>query len=228
MLAVPTKPALLAPRDWRARLSFEAAAASDGLGWVSLEAERVRAAPPSQISQPAMTHHMLILYIRPPEELDVSSEEINRHVRPAIGSISVAPAGRLVRWRWSGSKDVLHVYLEPSLVARVAAEAFDLDPARLTIPPLTGVEIPQLRAAMGAVDAELTAGGAGGPLAAESLANVLAVHLLRHVLAPRRPERGRDGTLPLLTGVGELTFQPGSLQLLGSIALRANFVKGLR
>jgi AraC family transcriptional regulator len=46
------------------------------------------------------------------------------------------------------------------------------------------------------VDAELTAGGAGGRLAAESLANVLAVHLIRHVLAPRRPERGRDGALP--------------------------------
>jgi hypothetical protein len=49
---------------------------------------------------------------------------------------------------------------------------------------------------MGAVDAELTAGGAGGRLAAESLANVLAVHLIRHILAPRRPERGRDGALP--------------------------------
>jgi AraC family transcriptional regulator len=47
-----------------------------------------------------------------------------------------------------------------------------------------------------AVDAELTAGGAGGPLASESLANVLAVHQIRHVLAPRRPERGRDGVLP--------------------------------
>src|SRR5262249_1751867 len=28
------------------------------------------------------------------------------------------------------------------------------------------------------------------------LANVLAVHLIRHVLAPRSPARGRDGTLP--------------------------------
>jgi AraC family transcriptional regulator len=47
-----------------------------------------------------------------------------------------------------------------------------------------------------AVDAELTAGGAGGRLAAESLANVLAVHLIRHVSAPRRPQSGRDGVLP--------------------------------
>jgi AraC family transcriptional regulator len=82
------------------------------------------------------------------------------------------------------------------LVARVAAEAFGLDPARLTVPSLDGLDLPHLRAAMGAVDAELTTGSAGGPLAAESLANVLAVHLIRHVLAPRRPERGRDGALP--------------------------------
>jgi AraC family transcriptional regulator len=64
------------------------------------------------------------------------------------------------------------------------------------VPPLDQLHLPPLRAAMGAVDAELTAGGAGGSLAAESLANVLAVHLLRHVLAPRQPGRGRDGTLP--------------------------------
>jgi AraC family transcriptional regulator len=49
---------------------------------------------------------------------------------------------------------------------------------------------------MSAVDCELTTGGAGGPLAAESLANVLAVHLIRHLVAPRRLARGRDGTLP--------------------------------
>jgi AraC family transcriptional regulator len=107
----------------------------------------------------------------------------------------VIPAGSPVRWRWSGNKDSLHVHLEPGLLARVAAEAFDLDPARLTLPPLDGLDLPQIRAAMWAVNAELTA-DAGGPLAAESLANVLAVHLIRHVLAPRRPGRERDGMLP--------------------------------
>jgi AraC family transcriptional regulator len=91
---------------------------------------------------------------------------------------------------------LLAIYLESGLVAQVAAEAFDLDPARLTVPPLDSLELPHLRAAIGAVGAELTAGGAGGRLAAESLANVLAVHLIRHVLAPRSPARGRDGTLP--------------------------------
>jgi AraC family transcriptional regulator len=121
---------------------------------------------------------------------------VKRHVPPPAGSISLMPAGNPARVRSSGCKDELHVFLEPGLVERVAAEAFGIDPARLTVPPLDALDLPYLRAAMGAVDAELTAGGAGGRLAAESLANVLAVHLIRHVSAPRQPARRRDGVLP--------------------------------
>jgi len=121
---------------------------------------------------------------------------VKRHRPPAAGSVSLLPADSPAWVRSSGCKDELHLFLEPGLVGRVAAEAFGLDPTRLTVPPLDGLDLPQLRAAMSAVDAELTAGGAGGRLAAESLANVLAVHLIRHASAPRQPARRRDGTLP--------------------------------
>jgi AraC family transcriptional regulator len=178
------------------RIPFEEAAASDWQGWVGLEAARYCETPAFEFNPPAITHHRLVLYTRPPEELDLLYEGVKRHVPPPAGSISVVPAGSPHRVRSSGCKGELHIYLEPGLVARVAAEAFDLDPARTTVPPLDGLDLPHLRAAIGAVDAELSAGGAGGRLAAESLANVLAVHLIRHLLAPRRPARRRDGTLP--------------------------------
>jgi AraC family transcriptional regulator len=177
-------------------IPFEAAAASDRLGWAGLEAARYRAAPASELNPPAITHHRLVLFARPPEELDLRYEGVKRHRPPPAGAVSVVPAGTPALWRWSGRFDWLHVSLGPGLVGRVAAEAFGLDPARLTVPPLDGLVLPHLRATLGAVDAELTAGGAGGPLAAESLANVLAVQLIRHVLAPRRPARGPDGALP--------------------------------
>jgi AraC family transcriptional regulator len=184
------------PRDWLKVIPFQAVASSDHLGWVGLEAARFRASPAWEYNAPALTHHRLVLVTRPPQELELRFEGMKRHVPLPAGAIILVPAGTPGRVRWSGGFDWLHVYLEPGLVARVAAEAFDLDPARLTVPPLDGLDLPRLRAAMWAVDAELTSGGAGGKLAAESLANVLAVQLLRHVLAPRRPERGRDGTLP--------------------------------
>jgi AraC family transcriptional regulator len=184
------------PRDWHKLLPVEADASSDRLGWVGLEALRCRTAPVFELNPPAITHHRLILVIRPPEKLDLRYEGVRRHVPPSAGAIMLVPAGCPARWHASGRRDALHIYLEPRLVARVAVEAFDLDPARLTIPPLDGLDLPHLRAAMWAVDAELTAGGAGGRLAAESMANVLTVQLIRHLLAPRSPARGRDGTLP--------------------------------
>jgi AraC family transcriptional regulator len=185
----------LGPLDWFKTLPFEPAASSDRLGWAGLQAVRYRSAPASELSPPAMTHHRLILFTRPPEELDLLYEGVKRHVPPPAGSIVLVPAGTPARYRWSGRMDTLNVYLQPGLVARVAAETFGLDPARLTVPPLDASDLPHLRAAMWAVDAELSAGDAGGRLAAESLANVLAVHLIRHVLAPRRPPRGPDGVL---------------------------------
>jgi AraC family transcriptional regulator len=186
----------LRPIDGHNILPFEADAASDRLGWAGLEAARYRAAPASDLNSPALTHHRLVLVTRPPEELDLRYEGVKRHIPPPAGSISLVPAGSPSLWRWSGRKDSLHIYLEPGLVERVAAEAFDLDPARMTVPSLDALDLPQLRAAMLAVDAELTAGDTGMRLAAESLANVLAVQLIRHVLAPRRPALRRDGALP--------------------------------
>jgi AraC family transcriptional regulator len=177
-------------------IPFEPAATSDRLGWVGLEAARYRAAPAAELNPPALTHHRLVLFARPPEKLDLRYEGVKRYFPPPAGSLSVIPAGSPARWQWDGNFDWLHIVLEPWLVARVAAEAFDLDPARLTIPSLDALDLPHLRAVLEALDAELTAGGTGCPLAAEALANVLAVHLIRRVLAPRRPERGRDGTLP--------------------------------
>ena len=185
----------LGPLDWLKLLPHETAASSDGLGWVGVQAARCRAAPAFELNLPALTHHRLFLFSRPPEELDLRYEGVKRHRPPAAGSVSLLPAGSPAQVRSSGCKDELHLFLEPGLVARVAAEAFDLDPARLTVPPLDGLDLPQLRVPMLAVGAELTA-GAGGPLAAESLAKVLAVHLIRFALTPRQPARRRAGTLP--------------------------------
>ena len=152
----------IGPLDWFKLLPHEVTATSDRLGWVGLEAARCRAAPAFELNMPALTHHRLFLFAQPPEELDLQYERVKRNMPPPAGSISLVPAGCPARVRSSGCKDELHIFLEPGLVGRVAAEAFDLDPARLTVPPLDGLDLPHLRAAMWAVDAELTAGGVCG------------------------------------------------------------------
>src|SRR5262249_40679465 len=97
-------------------------------------------------------------------------------------------AGSPVWARSSGHKDELHIFLQAGLVTRVAAEAFDLDPARLTVPPLDAPDLPHLPAALLAGGVELTARGAPGPPAAPSLAHPPA----RHGRGPP-PPRGRRG-----------------------------------
>jgi len=115
---------LLGPLDWHKILPFEAAAASHWLGWVGLEAARCREEPAFELNPPALTHHRLVFVARPPEELDLLYEGVKRHVPPPAGSIMLVPAGSPARVRSSGHKDELHIFLEPGLVARVAAEAF--------------------------------------------------------------------------------------------------------
>src|SRR6516165_7994952 len=171
-------------------------AASDRLRWVGLEALRYRDQPPNEAFQPPLTHHSLLLFLHTPREFEARSEGISRGVPPPVGSILVVPAGNPTWWRWSSHSDSLHVFLEPGLVARIAAEAFELDPARVSVPPLDGLDLPPLRAAMLAVNDELTDAAAGGRLAAESLANLLAVQLIRNASAPRTPARRTDGALP--------------------------------
>src|SRR5262245_1422823 len=168
-------------------------AVSDRHRWAGLQALRYRYQPPNEALQPASTHHTLLLFMHTPEEFEARSEGISRTAPPPAGSVSVVPAGNSAWWRWGRHSDSLHVFLEPGLVGRVAAEAFELDPARVSVPPLDGIDLPPLRAAMLAVNDELTAGGTGGRLAAESLANLLAVHLIRHVSAPRAARRPGGG-----------------------------------
>jgi AraC family transcriptional regulator len=157
---------------------------------------RCCAEPAFELDQLALSHHWLVQFVGPPEKMDLRYEEVKRYVSPHAGAISLVPAGSPAQWRWSGRREWLHVYLEPGLVGRVAAEAFDLDPARLAVPPLDNLDLPPLRATEAATAAELGSGGTWGPLATESLANALAVHLLRHLSVPRRLQRGRDGALP--------------------------------
>jgi AraC family transcriptional regulator len=95
-----------------------------------------------------------------------------------------------------GSVDSLLIYLDPSLVTQVAAESFEFDPSRTVVPPVDGLNAPELRSAMLVVDTELKAGGAGGSLMVEALATMLSVHLIRRFSGNGRLGGRPDAVLP--------------------------------
>jgi AraC family transcriptional regulator len=177
-------------------LPFAPLATSDRRGWKGLQAARYRKSLANGEFSVSVAPHMLVLTIRPAEKMDLRYEGVKRDIPLPAGSIAVVPAGSTVLWHRQGSMDTLFISLEPSLVARVAAESFEFDPARTVVPPLDGLNVPELRSAMLAVDAELRAGGVGGPLMAEALANVLAVHLIRHTTGAPRLPASADSVLP--------------------------------
>jgi hypothetical protein len=83
-----------------------------------MEAARYVDAPGTEIELPSLTHYTLVLFHRPPDEMDLRYEDVDRHVPPPAGSISAIPADSPGRMRWSGPKDSLHVFLERRLVAQ--------------------------------------------------------------------------------------------------------------
>src|SRR5262249_14864538 len=145
----------IGPLDWRKILPFEPAVSSHRLGGGGLEAARVPAAPGFQRNVPALSRHGFVWVARPPEALDLRYEGVKRHRPTPAGSVTLVPAGSPVWARSSGHKDELHIFLQAGLVTRVAAEAFDLDPARVTGPPPAGLGPPPPRAAVGAVGARV-------------------------------------------------------------------------
>jgi AraC family transcriptional regulator len=176
---------------------FAPSATSYGMEWKGLQAVRYLKNHLSELRWVAtLRTHVLVLTIRPPEKMNLHQEGMKWDMPPPAGSIAVVPAGSSVLVRWHGSMDSLLIYLEPSLVARVATESFEFDATRTVVPPLYGLNVPELRSAMLAVDAELRADGAGGPLMAESLATILAVHLIRHTTGAPRLPTSADGELP--------------------------------
>lgn len=99
----------------------------------------------------------------------------------AGGGVCVIPSGQSFAARIGGEAEYLAVYLEPSLVLRAAADGPGTGSAEVV--EKSSESDPLVSSVGMALLAELGAEAPGGRLYAESLANVLAVHLLRHYTA---------------------------------------------
>jgi AraC family transcriptional regulator len=187
---------LISPDDRLDVLPVRPTATSRPMGWSGIRAEHFRDTPDFELDLPGQTHHLLSLYVRPPQEMGLRTEGLDWHGGPSPGSILILPAGRPRRAFWRGPGESIHIHLDPRLISQVAAEACDLDPDRIELPAEGALIHPQIQGTILAIDAELTSGGAGGRLLTESLGNVLTVHLIRHAMAGERAAQRPRGGLP--------------------------------
>lgn len=150
---------------------------SSGRGWSGIDAAEVHH-PQDDFGTPAIPRHVLVLNLGSP--FDAKETLRGREGYLGSGGIVVLPAGAPREWHLDRRGEVrhLHLYLDPALVRSVAAGA-GLDPDEVELIEALGIRDPQIEYAALSLLSELRSGEVGARIYTESLANVLAINLLR-------------------------------------------------
>jgi AraC family transcriptional regulator len=129
---------------------------------------------------PSLSAHALYLHLGTPTVLERWLDGGRQDQGPVeAGDLSFVPAQRRAEWRWPDPVRVLHLYLQPALLRRVAREAANVDPDRIELIPRFSESDPLIEQIGRAVLTEMREGAADSQLYAEQAAEMLAVHLLR-------------------------------------------------
>lgn len=144
---------------------------------------------PGEIEVPPFGMHLVNVHISAPHRLVQRRSGRTHEGLKATGGLDIIPANTPSYWRTDAASEEASLLLEDWFVRRVAEEA-DADPDGFELVPLFSVPDPSIRSVGLSLLAEMETGGLGGELLAESLAKVLALHLLRqHSSLGRRSAR---------------------------------------
>lgn len=146
--------------------------------------------PEDDFGLPAVPRHVIVVNLG--SSFGAEERLRGREGRIGAGGIVLLPAGAPSEWHLERRGEVrhLHLYLDPAVVKEVATGA-GLDPDGAQLVEALGVHDPHVECAAISLLTELRSGGLGGRIYTESLANVLAVHLLRrHSSLGRERARG--------------------------------------
>ncbi len=151
---------------------------------------------PGEIETLPFKGHLVNMHLSAPHRLLQKRNERTHEGLEATGAVDVMPAGSEGYWRMEAASEDMSILLEDRFIHKVAAEA-GADPDKIEVVPFFSAPDPQVERIGLSLLSEMKTGGLGGELYAESLANVLALHLLRHHSSlgrrsRRKAERG-DG-----------------------------------
>ncbi|HEX4986245.1 MAG TPA: AraC family transcriptional regulator [Burkholderiales bacterium] len=149
------------------------------LGWRPLNIERREMEPGTDCLPGGHTEHLIFVSLADGHVVRESGGGVAEKDLEA-GLVSVHPSDTPVRWSWNTRLSFTVMSLEPEYLDKVARESFDLDPGRARLRTTEGKHDPVIASIAGALTREVMNADAGSRLYAESLANMLAVHLVRH------------------------------------------------
>jgi AraC family transcriptional regulator len=154
---------------------------SQTLGWEPLIVEEFQQPPGEMEHSEAWAGHTIALCLAP-RPLRIHQVVGDRRYMGIYskGDISITPAGLPASYRTEGDDHYLQIQIPPQFLQQVAQEAIELDPNRIELVTEFRVRDPQIEQTLMLLRSELHKGGGWvGRLYVESLANVLAVNLLR-------------------------------------------------
>jgi len=153
---------------------------SAGRGWPGIEVARFTGF--DEMSVPPLPKHHVVIYLnRHPLDLTQRLDDQFCRERVHHGEVAIIPAGPPWEWTFKGTteSDLLPLCLDDAFLREVA-QSVQIDPDGVEIVPLLGVRDPQIERIGLSLKAEVEADDlVGGKLYAESLANALAIHLIR-------------------------------------------------
>ncbi len=165
--------------------------ANSGDRWQHLKVIRNRhTIRESYIPPDRLTFHLVTVYMGAPSRQQTSFENRNFNILQTRGDVAIIPALCTMRsWYDEVEQDDVYLHLEPNFIRKVALES-DLNPDKVELITNFGKRNPQIAqlAQLAFDELQRDEAAMGSNLYADSLANILAIQLLRdyssHSLPP--------------------------------------------
>ena len=155
---------------------------SRGLGWSVINFQRRDSAPASRALPKGSKQHLIFLCLSGGRITRESAGERAEH-DTAPGFVTFLPSHTPVRFSWKTRISCSVIALDPAFVDTVAQQVFGLSPEHYRFVLTERSTDTAINNIAGVLSREVVRAEPGSKLYAESLANILAVHLLRHYAA---------------------------------------------
>jgi AraC family transcriptional regulator len=152
---------------------------SRGLDWGALNFERRELAPSARALSSGSREHLILVSLGTGRiARESQGERVEHELSP--GCVALVPSGIPVSWTWPTRISFSILTLAPAFLDRVAREVFGLERQDYRLSLTERANDPVITNIAGVLAREVMRSEPGGRLYAESLANILSVHLLRH------------------------------------------------
>lgn len=179
-------------------------------------------------SVPPIQQHALLIALQICQGAEARIGDMERHGPAMAGGVGIVPAGYPTRWRiCSGTAHHINLYVDPSIVARFAVEALDIEPATARLDPSLRLDdADPLIAQLGiAAASAIRQGDVLDLLYVEAVGQVLALHLIRsymHLQARTVPLRGGLAPHVIKRVLDFIASEPANDLTLARLASMAN------